>query len=577
MTPTTIPAASHHTPRLRSQSLLADPLLWIGLGLLVLYLALVSLFPQGIFWSVDEGSKLIYMESVRQTGMASAPLVYPGRGLDPNLEFAPLMYKVVRDGEIYSWWPVGFPLLTLPLYMLVGWGGLFLLPALSGALTAVLSGALLRTLRPKPRWLPTTGALLVGLGTPVAFYATRFWEHAPATFLLMLALYLIVSAPTEEDAPDARLALAGIAASLSAFLRIEMALLALGMGLALLLLRPRWAVVFGVAFSLVACLWLGLNRAIMGDWLGPSPAAFTANETGEGLGHLGAWLVPYLLFNGEAADSLPIPHAMLAVGTLCALLAAVAPFLGKRWWIGLPGYLGVLALCIWALLYPVSYRAVHGFLLIAPHVLMGAWAVAGRARWRLHAQGPRALFVPLLSGGVAVFSVVYVLRAYAVVGGLQWGPRYMLALYPLLVVASLWGIAEAWQALRPGGRTLLAGLYLAGVLVGIGFEARGLATAQRLTTYYDCTRAAILELEERPMVSYCGWFPMVAPQLYWERRIYNLQPLGLEGWRLTSGARGFSGPYFQIEVDACAATNTFSDVIASRSTDPSGLIVFDLR
>ncbi|MHB0858736.1 MAG: hypothetical protein ACYC5M_14360 [Anaerolineae bacterium] len=554
-----------------------DPLLWIGLGLFALYLALVSVFPDGIFWSVDEGGKLLYLESVRQTGMASAPLVYPGRALDPNLEFVPLMYQVIRDGEIYSWWPVGFPLLSLPFYALFGWLGLFLLPAMSGALTAILSGALLRRLRPYTRGLATLGALSVGLATPVAFYATRFWEHAPATCLFILTLYLIVSAPSEDVLPDVRLILAGVAASLSAFLRIEMALLAFGLGLALLLLRPRWAIVYGLAFTLTAVFWLGFNHTVMGDWLGPSPAAFAESATGGGLRGVGAWLVSYLLFNGEGVDALPIPKGLLAAGTACAILGACAPFLGRRWWLGLPGYLGVLVLCIWVLLHPTGYRSVHGFLIVAPYVLLSAWAVAGRARWRVQSAEPRTLFVPLLSGAVLVFGLVYLLRSYSVVGGLQWGPRYLLPLYPLLVVAALWGLAEAWSALRPSWRATLTVLYLAGALVGVGFQVRGLATAHRLVTFYDRTREAILQLENRPMVSYCGWFPMVAPQLYWERRIYNLRGPGLEGWQATAPARGFEGPYYQIEVDACAHTATFSEVIANRAVDPPGLTVYDLR
>lgn len=98
-------------------------------GLFGLYLALAAGRPAGIFWSLDEGGKFLYLQSVLASGDPRAPLPYPGRGLDPGLEAVPLFYWIKAGAEIYPWWPVGFPLLSLPFYQVFGWLGLYIVPA----------------------------------------------------------------------------------------------------------------------------------------------------------------------------------------------------------------------------------------------------------------------------------------------------------------------------------------------------------------------------------------------------------------------------------------------------------------
>ena len=52
---------------------LSHPLLWFTLFLFAFYLVLVLARPQGVFWSLDEGGKLLYIQNVLQTRERTAP------------------------------------------------------------------------------------------------------------------------------------------------------------------------------------------------------------------------------------------------------------------------------------------------------------------------------------------------------------------------------------------------------------------------------------------------------------------------------------------------------------------------
>jgi hypothetical protein len=82
----------------------------------------------------------------------------------------PLYWSVRVGDQLYSWWPVGFPLLSLPFYVGLGWLGLYAMPILAGAACAGLAGLLVRQIQPRSGWLAPAAALVTGLATPVAFY-----------------------------------------------------------------------------------------------------------------------------------------------------------------------------------------------------------------------------------------------------------------------------------------------------------------------------------------------------------------------------------------------------------------------
>src|SRR5689334_10279103 len=115
-------------------------------GLLFVVYLVVALFVlrPDVVWSPDEGAKLLQLKNLQfEAGHLRLDIEYPGRELDPNLAFALAGSSndllSVQDHALYFRRIPLFTLAVLPLYTWLGVPGLYVLPALGGALTCTLA------------------------------------------------------------------------------------------------------------------------------------------------------------------------------------------------------------------------------------------------------------------------------------------------------------------------------------------------------------------------------------------------------------------------------------------------------
>lgn len=237
------------------------------------YLTLALVLPAEVFWSPDEGAKLLQALSFRPGGARSSDIPYGGRGLDPELTFYPrllhpqhpealrsaLYPQPTADGGVRFHWPSLFPLASLAPYRLLGARGLYLMPLVGGLLAAAAAAALGRAVDPAAG---APAALAVGLSSPVLFYSLLFWEHAPAVALGLGGVLTLVVA---QRAASVRLAVAAALLAGAVVLRPESLLLpAPFLVLTALLLRPPPAARGRPALLLgsVTALYLVLGTAL---------------------------------------------------------------------------------------------------------------------------------------------------------------------------------------------------------------------------------------------------------------------------------------------------------------------------
>lgn len=547
------------------KALVRDPLTWVTIALFALYLLVVALRPPEIFWSLDEGGKFIYLENVIRTRNPAAALDYPGRNIDPHARFIPLYLMIrVSDTEIYSWWPVGFPLVSIPFYQLFGWLGLYVLPAVGGALGALFSGMTVRRLLPgRKRW-DVCAVVLVGITTPVFYYSTMFWEHTLSMMFFMSAIYCLITAYQQPTTWTGWI-LAGGLVSISAFFRTDTLPISAGIGIVILITRFRWALAYGGSFVFTSIPWLLFNRSVMGNFLSRQLPEIDAQGWLLGFRMVGIKFIPYTLFNAPMIQALPLGRDLLILGTVCVFLAALIPFFKHFRWVVLTVYLGLLYITAWALFHPWGYRSVHGFVLIAPHVVFAVWFwVTGSLK---KFSFPHLAF---LSGSMA-YVVVYLLRMWAAGGGQQWGPRYQLALYPLLIILGLVGIAENAPRFPRYLKIGIAVLFLAQATAGLGFEIRGVYWAQKAAEYYDSTRQAIYALPDKPITTNCTFLPMLMPEFYERGNIFNRTVYDLTAWANEVQRQGVS-EFYDIEVDICSYDH-LDAVVENRKIHPDGMSV----
>lgn len=559
-------------PQKKAWPILADPLFWVWVVLFLLYLGLVIIRPRGVFWSLDEGGKLLYIQNVLKTGSPAAPLIYPGEQLDPKFAFVPLFFFQQSGSHIYAWWPVGFPLLTLPLYRLFGWLGLYLLPAAAGATIASLTGGMVRTVtQTRHGRLPVAAALIVGLATPILFYSAMFWEHSLSVLCMLWALWALLIG--DKTAKARWVIIAGVAASLAIFLRTEQLFGALALLAILAWRRWRWALLMFVVLGATSSVWLWLNRLWMGNFLsrqwGQDSAAL-ATSLFPGLQEAGWRFVPYVLFNAPRVIAFELNDALLIAGTLLTILCLILPF-WRRTWPLLPFvYVGLGGIDAWVLLQTNGYRSVHGLLLIAPHLVAFPWFYrhlrANASHW----------FAASLVGAVCLFTLLgFLARSWLAAGGQQWGPRYLLVLYPLLVFASVAGLQAIQAESPPRWQSAIWGAYLFLVLLGFGYEWRGQQAVWRTVQNYALTQQAMLHREPVPTLTDCTWLPMVIPALYWRGDLYAQTNHDIAEWKQLLAKQGITKSQY-LNMDMCLNA-PLNEIEMLRRANPTGIVLKPLE
>lgn len=471
--------------------------------------------PQGL-WSPDEGSKLLQLKNLRwESSHLAHDIEYPGRTLDPNLHFAQSNTNAdllrSRGNRLYFQRLPIFPLFNLPLFYWFGIYGLYILPALGGSL---IVGLTVKWVKPASR-LPVA-LLLIALGSPVTIYATIFWEHTLATGFSLAA--------------------AGFALSLGSGRRwgrtgtlMGWGITAVGMGLGFYLRQET--ILFALAF--LATCWLLIpeqrmeilgGAAFLGLLLIPYPILHQALLDGQAFPDNARYLFYPLLYLKSASwraipDFLIGPSFDLAMSSswLDCLWAAVAVgalvlsfvFTDSRLARGLKWIcLGISSTVAMAFLVSsIPYRSAHGLLFTTPWALLGLCRV--RDIWQQGNRQARIIALTTVLGVVAYAIAILGFRASNPHGGLEWGARFFMTFYPLLAILTVgdWGAEKGKSVRRSLAAEFDIGILIVLILLGIGFQARGLWTIRYDKQVNAALNRTIAESPLQYVVSDLWWLP----------------------------------------------------------------------
>lgn len=534
-------------------------LILISIFSFLLFFLLANLKPTGIFWSLDEGGKFIYLESVIQEKNPKTSLIYPGHILDPNHDNIALFFYSKIGDKIFSWWQVGFPLLSLPFYKLFGFGGLYFLPALAGALIVYISGKITKYLSDGSDHLESITAVIIAFCSPVFFYSVTFWEHSISVALLMLTIYFLLI--SKGKSRNLFFYLAGISGSLSIFFRTEAILIIAGFSLVLLLLNRKRFIPFSIGLGITTLSWAGLNYWLMGFFISPNVQAVQSLPNLNGLIKTGFKYIPYTLFNAPMVSAFDLGRELLIIGTILFIFVFGFSIIPKLKFFAILIFVGLSTISFYVLLQPGLYRSVHGFLLICPIISL-AFIVFRSKIW----NEKRDYFL-YMSGGVSIFFIGFFMRAWLAAGGLQWGPRYMLGLYPLLIISSMVGVSELFKKSNKLKQNLIGFSILLSLTIGFGFQIRGYYTMVQTMKLYEQSANVLRELKDEIIITDCTWMPMVIPDLYWNGNIFREPPnTALLDAIKVSGKNS----YLSVKMISCN-TMFIDEVIKNYEDNPSGL------
>jgi hypothetical protein len=415
------------------------------------YLFLLTSLPADSFWSNDDGTKFLIAHNLSLRNDFDMYIAYPARDIDPDLKYHPFPPPLgfVMKGKIYGIFSNAFPLFSAFFYKRLSFGGLYILPLFFGLATFALLTLFFEKEADKMKIL-----LMAAFSTPLFFYSLNFWDHTPAVFFALLAFYWGWRGCTPEGTPNVPtksswyLAGAGLTMALGQIFRDEAYGLGLGLFLAVLWwARPKKGILYYLGGQLGGLLpfWL-INIYAFGHPLGPH---FSFSRHVSHYNYSDFWLVVTRSAGVFWTYLFGMQPALWCGVTLAAatFLALTLSRLYRRGKISSP--LLLAGFC----LYGLAALTALVITIRLPDPILNSQFVN-----TLFSGTPYLLFVFLginLSESrekkkfwafAGVIIVVHIIFASLIpmAGGLQWGMRYLLVLYPLLLLLAYSG-ARAWQ------------------------------------------------------------------------------------------------------------------------------------
>jgi hypothetical protein len=477
-------------------------IVYAGLAFLVL--------PKASFFSSDEGLKLIQVQNFLRKGWSDFTIDYPGRWLDPYFSFLPINNPppLIQGERIFAAYPVFFPLLAMPLYSLLGYAGLYVIPVVSGLATVLVTWWLARLLGARG----SSSILVLGLCTPLLFYSLLFWDHTLGTLLSTVALLLVIRTLPQRNR---RWLLAGGAIlGFSVWARTELYALAAVMPVVYFLFggrrgRDTLFLCLGILAALLP-LWL-FQTMVYGNPIGAHVAHFAL--LGEAL-PVTTNRLAILYYTLLEANPNPLVTLLYAMAFASATLVLWSPALRHK---------------------PVLVMAAFGALLLCsvPN-LVEAWS--GRPLGGLIATTPFLAFsfggIPQLEDGdshrlalAACFGyIILVCILTPVDPGLQWGPRFLLPIFPLAAVLALRnGQALSATARSSSTGTLLAACLAATLGVSLVFQACGIRVMHMIKTRDRQLIESTARLDSTWIVSDEYGYAQYAAPLFYEKQFFYVR------------------------------------------------------
>lgn len=439
---------------------------------LFLYLLAWLIMSPLTFLGSDVGLRFLQIQELINNNWQSFAINYPARSVDPQLQHVPYYYGyLVVDNEIYFAISPFLPLFASFFYVIMGTAGLPIIPVLGGVFTALAIYALakLSSLRN-----PLLGFFITLFATPLLFYCLELWDHTIGTAFAMWGVYGIARGlQTEHKWP---LFWGGVSLALALGQRPELYVFTLALAISTLIvswpLWQKWLVIAGGGLTGLLPIW-ALQYLWFGHPLGMSTAPHLF-----GYGKPASYpVVPpqvpalskagYLLLHVEPRSVLTFVTLMLVLAGTAIIVLNLRSYKKQQPYLFAAGFiLTTLGYLLWPAVV-LNGRPLIGLLSTFSLLPLSLTYLDNNRR-------PQRTLYNLVLSTTFIF-VVLMLLAWPTTGGVQWGTRYLLPAYPLMVYLAMCTFTAYYPLLTGKKQSILkwgtVGLITAGVLlqlIGVG-------------------------------------------------------------------------------------------------------------
>ena len=429
------------------------------------------------FLGSDVGLRFLQIQELINNNWQNFAINYPARSVDPQLQHVPYYYGyLVVDNEIYFAISPFLPLFASFFYFGLGTAGLPIIPVLGGVFTALAIYALAKLCNLRN---PLLGYFITLFATPLLFYCLELWDHTIGTAFALWGVYGIARGLQTEYKWS--LFLGGASLGLALGQRPEFYIFALALAVSTVIVSwfqwQRWLIIAGGGLASLFPIWV-LQYLWFGHPLGMSaapqlfgygiPASYSAATTTVTSQPVPAVIkAGYLLLHLEPRSAFSAMAMLLVLSGTVIIILNLRSYKKQRSTLFAIGFLLTAAgYLLWAGVV-VNGRPLIG-LLSTFTLLPLSLTYLDAHRW------PQRTVYNLVLSTTLIF-VGLMLIAWPAVGGVQWGARYLLPAYPLLVYLAMCTFTAYYPLLVNKKQTIFkwgsVGLITAGVLlqfVGVG-------------------------------------------------------------------------------------------------------------
>ncbi|MCK5683296.1 hypothetical protein KAJ27_04215 [bacterium] len=502
--------------------------------------------PKTVFWSPDGGGKYIYMYCMGNT--PEYELFYLGKKNDPDFLFYPnkldithKLYPVsiqlpqqLSGGKVQFHWSIWIPIISKFISESFGEESIFLIPLLSGFFLIIVISLIVKSI-----FQPAVPYAIaaIGMGTPVFFYSLNYWEHIPALCFSFLVVYLF----SIRDKGIILYTVAIILLVISTMLRIELFFLSVSILFSkiVVLMKYNEKKITNKNYFVVGLCLLLVIITISGVFLAFKSSSLTSEKSVSFINNIlsiPGWrfifksfpeTIKMLWVNSNINSMLGpiVPRWMTWIGLIGVILCFISIVFRQvyRRWIIMIGGILIVAVSLYVLYMKNPFESIHSIFLISPWLVF-APLITEKYKNEEYSKVKflwNTSFIYLILGSMAVVINALSHPYTRGTGGLEWGPRYILAIFPLLGICAAIGICRYTRENNGRLRNIILTLFIVSSVLGAAFQIRGLKQMITKLKVYNSWQKRILNTR-KPVVTNEYLLSTVLAHTFIKQEFYTL-------------------------------------------------------
>ena len=449
---------------------------------IILFLFAVILISPLVFLGSDVGLRYLQIKNLITQNWQTFAIDYPAALIDPDLEFVPYYYAYsVIDHQIFLSISPYLPLFSSILFKIMGIAGLAVIPVL-GAIFTGWAVKKIFNLHDLP--YPDLMFWLTILATPILFYSLQIWDHTIGVAFSTWAVYFAAKGIKHNNKYD--FLWVGVLLGLGLGQRPELYVFAIAITIGILIASKTkfmhlayyfiGGVIGVIPIWITQYLWSGhplgiiMGRQLLG-YGEPENYPFAPTQRLEFPRHTKIGLFLY-----DIDQTQPVLNVLVLFLLLIGLYLLILAF-KKRQKLSLL-YIG---LSMFLLAYVISLFAnpgqtIQGLLSTFPLIALSLIWIPQK-----DADDPQIWRGYQLIGVTSLIFLAIMVFIWPADGGLQWGARYLLPVYPLLFYMAIFTFHRLNQDLNNQWQKALQITTVALLIVSIALQMMSVYT---LLYYY---------------------------------------------------------------------------------------------